>query len=660
MTKPVAFYDTECYPNLWLLKIRVQNGPAFTFKLRTGERFDEHTISCISELFDLFTVISFNGIHYDVPMISAALIGFSCEQLKWLNDEIIVEQRKPWELGLPTEWKPSDHIDIMQVLPGDGSQKQYAGRIHCKTMRDLPYEPNRYLTESEIAEVDTYCGNDLDVLEALYDALEPQRVMREQLSEKYGIDLRSKSDAQMAEAVIKLRCEQAVGQRIYKPEVDWNLRFRYETPAWVSFTHPELQRALDLISHTTFGLDSKGRVGMPAGLEGLEISIGAHVYRMGIGGLHSKDERAHYVANDTWTIRDNDVASYYPNLMLNSGHWPTALGPVFLEVLRILMNERLNAKEKEKQLKKLGIVDLLVHTENEGGKIMINGTFGKTGSIHSILFAPEMMIQTTITGQLGMLMLIEWHEAYGIQVISANTDGFVIRCRRDQVYISEALIAEWQKRSGLEMETTEYSAIYMRDVNSYFAVKLDGEVKRKGEYSKAGLIEKKNPDVEICSDAVADFLSKGTPILYTLAACRDIRKFVRVQKVAGGAVKLWGEGPQAKLVRDMTVTLEVKGWVKAGRKWERDGIVASPVDAYRACFSPQRPEYLGKVVRWYYGTNSPGPMIYNTSTNRVGDSYGAQPCMTLPDDFPSDIDYEWYIKRCQTILEDVDFHFSTG
>jgi hypothetical protein len=181
-------------------------------------------------------------------------------------------------------------------------------------------------------------------------------------------------------------------------------------------------------------------------------------------------------------------------------------------------------------------------------------------------------------------------------------------------------------------------------------------VKRKGEYSKAGLIEKKNPDVEICSDAVADFLSKGTPILYTLAACRDIRKFVRVQKVAGGAVKLWGEGPQAKLVRDMTVTLEVKGWVKAGRKWERDGIVASPVDAYRACFSPQRPEYLGKVVRWYYGTNSPGPMIYNTSTNRVGDSYGAQPCMTLPDEFPSDVDYEWYIKRCQTILEDVDFH----
>ena len=54
-------------------------------------------------------------------------------------------------------------------------------------------------------------------------------------------------------------------------------------------------------------------------------------------------------------------------------------------------------------------------------------------------------------------------------------------------------------------------------------------------------MEKKNPDVEICGDAVAEFLSKGTPIAKTITECRDIRKFVVVQKVAGGGVKLWGE-----------------------------------------------------------------------------------------------------------------------
>ena len=87
-------------------------------------------------------------------------------------------------------------------------------------MRDLPYEPDRYLTEAEIVEVDEYCGNDLAVLESLFDALQPQVEQRETLGKRYGLDLRSKSDAQVAEAVLKRRCEQVIGQRIYKPEID--------------------------------------------------------------------------------------------------------------------------------------------------------------------------------------------------------------------------------------------------------------------------------------------------------------------------------------------------------------------------------------------------------------------------------------------------------
>ena len=124
-------------------------------------------------------------------------------------------------------------------------------------------------------------------------------------------------------------------------------------------------------------------------------------------------------------------------------------------------------------------------------------------------------------------MLIEWHDLQGIEVISANTDGIVIRCERSKIPMSESIIQYWQKTIGLKMETTDYRAIYSRDVNNYFAIKENGEVKRKGEYSMAGLIEKKNPDAEICSDAVAEFLSKGTPILYSIAACRDIRKHSR-------------------------------------------------------------------------------------------------------------------------------------
>lgn len=659
-SKPVAFYDTECYVNYWLLKFRPQGGAVFSFSLRSGERFDAATIARIAHLFAIFTTVSFNGNYYDVPIVSAALAGFTTEQLKWLSDEIIVREQKPWELNLP-RWQPADHIDISEVLPGAGSQKLFAGRIHYKRMQDLPYEPERVLSESEVVEVALYCENDLGQIEAEYIALAPQLQQRVGLSARYNIDLRSKSDAQLAEAVLKRRCEQALGQRIYKPEIDWNLAFRYDPPAFLRFETPQLQHAFSLVKEAIFTLGATGAVVMPPQLEGLEIPLGGGVYRLGIGGLHSSEKRVVHLADENTVLRDVDVASYYPSLILNSGRWPAALGETFLREYAAIKDERLAAKRRQAELKKAGDTKSPAYSEalvgNEGGKIMINGTFGKTGSPYSVLFAPEMLIQTTVTGQLALLMLIEWHEMRGIPVVSANTDGIVLKCPKYAVPVSEALIKAWEQATGLEMEASEYAAIYSRDVNNYIAVKTDGSTKRKGEYSKAGLIEKKNPDVEICADAVSDLLSKGTPVLYTLAACRDIRKFVAIQKVAGGAVKLWGEGPRkGALVRDMAPVLQANGWVKVGRKWQRDdGSLTDAATAYRTCFRPQRPEYLGKVIRWYYATNSPGPIIYNTNGNTVSLSYGAKPCMVLPDEFPTDIDYAWYIAKCEAMLKDLGY-----
>ena len=118
---------------------------------------------------------------------------------------------------------------------------------------------------------------------------------------------------------------------------------------------------------------------------------------------------------------------------------------------------------------------------------------------------------------------------------------------------------------------------------------------------------------------------------------------------------MWGDGPQFKLVRDMIPTIEANGWARKGRMWTRGLQTLSASEAYAACFEPQRPEYLGKVIRWYYGVNSPGPIVYQGSGNMVGLSYGAKPCMTLPDEFPSDIDYAWYMSKCETILKEIGY-----
>lgn len=361
--RPVAFYDTECFPNYWLLKFRPKGGQAYSFRLRAGQAFDLVTAGRIRLLFDAYCSVSFNGNYYDVPMITAALVGYTAEQLKWLNDRIIVDKVKPWELGLP-EWKPADHIDVMEVAPGAGSQKQYAGRIHCKTMRDLPYDPGHYVTEAEIVEVDTYCENDLAVLEALFDALQPQIHQREALGKRYGLDLRSKSDAQVAEAVLKHRCEQTIGQRIFKPNIDWNLKFRFKVPEFIAYQLPQLRHALEMVRASVFtinppksmyggeGDDVKGKcVPLPPQLEGLTVTIGQTTYKLGIGGLHSQEKRLVAVSSETHQLRMPDVASYYPNLMVNAGAWPPALGDAFIREFDAIKLERLLAKRTAKKVK---------------------------------------------------------------------------------------------------------------------------------------------------------------------------------------------------------------------------------------------------------------------------------------------------------------------
>lgn len=651
--KPIAYFDTECFKNYWLLKILDQWGNVYAFEIRNGASLSVTERQRIYTIFELFTVISFNGINYDIPMISGALIGYETSQLKALNDRIIVDKVRHWQLGI-SEWQPADHIDVMEVAPSTASQKQYAGRLHCKKMQDLPYDPNTVLTEQQIAEVSAYCYNDLEVLRELYQALQPQIELRYALTKRYGIELRSKSDAQVAEAVIKLRCEQALGRRIYKPDIDWNMTFKYDVPSYITFTMPQLQHALRLVTDATFRLGANGSVVMPPALDELVIPIGGSAYRMGIGGLHSSEKSVSHYADENTVIQDRDVASYYPSLILNSGKVPPALGETFAKIYAEIKIERIEAKRLQSQIKdKTSQEYIAAKTANDAGKIFLNGSFGKTGSPYSILLAYEMLIQTTITGQLSLLMLIEWLETYGIPVISANTDGIVIKVHKDKLYIVDYLVSEWEKRTKLEMETTEYRSVHSRDVNSYFAVKTNGDVKRKGEYAPSSLM--KNPDVEICSDAVAEYLAHGTPIHETIRGCRDIRKFITIQRVNGGGIKMWGAcADKNTLVRDMTPVLIEHGWYKDGRKWRRNDVITDARSAYETCFPPQRPEFLGKVVRWYYGVNCEGAIVYASNGNTVGNSYGSKPCMTLPDEFPDDIDYEWYIRKCNEILIDIN------
>jgi hypothetical protein len=603
--------DTECFPNYWSIAFREVDGPrVVSFERTETQRLN---IQAVLNIFRKWRVVTFNGINYDMLMIALALMGAKNTLLKRANDDIILGGLKYWQFeerygAVMPEFV--DHIDLMEVSPGSAqktSLKLYAGRLHSRRMQDLPFDPSQRLSDEQIVQVRSYHGNDLDVTRDLYLELKSQIELRARMSERYGLDLRSKSDAQVAEAVIRTQIERRKGERVYKPDIVGGV-FHYTAPRYIRFADRKLQVLLQAIQQAHFVVMADGSVRAPDVLEGAKVGIGDGVYRIGIGGLHSSEKRAVHLTDDEYVLIDRDVTSYYPNIILGSKLQPKHLGSFFLDVYKEIYQERLAAQSA-------GDKDAV-----ETLKIVLNGSFGKFGSAFSVLYSPNLMIQTTITGQLAALMLIEHAEWAGFKVVSANTDGFVTRVPRARIREFEAIVKEWEARTGLPTKESEYAALYARDVNNYVAFKPNGEVKGKGVFAPAGpglpgaAGMKKNPDGVIVIEAVTNYLRDGIPVERTIKGCTDIRKFVSIRRVKGGA--------------------------------QKDGKV------------------LGKAVRWYRGVCEDGHISYCENGNKVPDSDGAIPCMDLPDEFPLDVDYEAYIHEAYATLEelglDVDNPTYTG
>lgn len=132
-----------------------------------------------------------------------------------------------------------------------------------------------------------------------------------------------------------------------------------------------------------------------------------------------------------------------------------------------------------------------------------------------------------------------------------------------------------------------------------------------------------NPSNEISIQAVVEFLKNGTNLGETIRACKDIRRFITVRTVNGGAMHGDLQMPNSLIM-------------KQGK-------------------------FLGKAVRWYYSTDRESCLYYkkpnaSKNHNKVPMSEGAKPMMTMVDDFPDDIDYDYYLQQARSMLHDVGYY----
>ncbi len=637
-------FDIETYPNYWLCMFRTGE----TFQMFDGHPLD---IPGLRRTLSRYRCVSFNGIGYDMPIIALALQGKSTYELKAASDAIIVDQVKHWDIAQPLEWV--EHVDMMSVKPGEGGLKMLAGKMHSKRMQDLPFDPSMSIEWYHRVILRAYCRNDLDNTEDLYQTFPTQLKLREEMSAEYGVDLMSKSDAQIAETVMKKLLPFAP----VKPYIPPGTTFHYRPPEWLKFlildvdaqmarfpfvitptggVSPSIDNHLVDWGDDQLRLDAHGNfIKRPAGWEYKTIRIGNTEYALGIGGLHSKEANVSYRADDDYALHSPDVAAYYPSLIVRTGIAPAQIGPIFQEIYGGWKRRRDAAKVAGDK-----------KTANSL-KTLNNGTFGKLGSKWSIFYAPSEMIQVTVTGQLALLMLVEMFETCGIAVISANTDGVVVRCKHSMKWMYDNIISWWEGVTGMVMETTDFSVLACRDVNAYIGITASGDVKLKGAFAppEPGASGWPNPTGQICVDAVVAYIKHGTPLEDTIRACRDIRQFVHVRAVkGGGSFQPNGTIPKKTTMKDMREVLGVTGMTKI----ELETLYGAHRDALLA-----NGEYLGKAVRWYYADGSHGCITYASNGNLVAKSEGCRPCMMLPDELPDDIDYKWYVDESRSMLRDI-------
>lgn len=601
----IFLYDVESFKNYFLVAFRCYE----TGKIAYFEAIDDEAIPAgwLVWMLDNFCVVGFNSIDYDLPLVSLAATGaVSAADLQDATRKLIVEN---WPVkDLRSHYGDFDiltpnHVDLIEVAPLSASLKTYAARLHCRHLQDLPFDPSIVLSREQIATVRTYCFNDLENTSLLLKELSEHLELRANMSIEFNRDLRSLSDAQLAQEVINSEIKRVTGKHPKRPDFTKliDTSFLYEPPSYIRFITPDLQAVLADVRSAEIFVGGTGHVVCPKSIDGRKLTIGGKVYTIGMGGLHSNEksqgiEHGWLVVSDQ-RLLDRDVTGYYPNLILKNGFSPKHLGASFLEALQNIVNRRYAAKKSGDKV----TADSL--------KIASNGTFGKTSDPYSTIYDPKMMVQTTLTGQLSLLMVVEYLELCGFSVISANTDGVVTLVSKERYEEFCQIWKQWEQQTSLETEETEYKGLFSRDVNNYIAVKMDGKCKAKGVYSEVGSALNsplsKNPENLICVDAVKAHITHGTPIEATIKECRDITRFVTVRKVTGGAAK--------------------------------DG------------------RYLGKTIRWYYAAGIIGTITYCKNGNKVPNSDGAKPLMTLPAALPDDINYGWYEAAATAILEDIGF-----
>lgn len=151
----------------------------------------------------------------------------------------------------------------------------------------------------------------------------------------------------------------------------------------------------------------------------------------------------------------------------------------------------------------------------------------------SWLFDKQMTLSTCLIGELSLLMFIEDCELNAIKCIMANTDGATFLLPKDKRTVFDEIKKRWLTNTTVtltyEMEETLFKKMAFSSVNDYIALKMDGEIKTKGDFCKDTELHK-NKSARVVPIALEKYFLEGIPVEDTIMNYTNIYDFCIRQK----------------------------------------------------------------------------------------------------------------------------------
>lgn len=505
-------------------------------------------IEMVNHIKSLKGMVGYNNLSFDYPIIHFILKEYT----KWgllSNQEIIdkiynkaqeiinkQDSRDKFSHLIRSKDMFVEQMDLFKMWHYDNPAKSTSLKaleisLNYPNVMDMPIpHTEKNITIDQIDEVLEYNLNDvMATYEFWKKSVQYGKIeLRKGIRSKFGLDCMSWNNGKIGEELIlKLYCDKLGLNKWDVKKLRTNrasINLADCVPKGVIFKDKKFNELLEFFNNTVI-TQTKGSIDKNIIFKGVK-------YVYGTGGIHGTCKQGLYESDDYFIIKSLDVQSLYPNIPIAYEFYIEHLGSKFLEIYKDnIVGVRLAEKAKPKNLQDKSIVD--------GYKEAANIPYGKSNSIDSFLYDPLYAIKTCITGQLILTMLCErLSEIPECQVLMVNTDGCEVRIPRKHQDLYNKICKDWEKETKLVLEFADYQKLWMRDINNYGCITVEGKIKNKGTFEVEKVIGgepayyKDNSD-KVIALAVQEYFTKGISVEETIKNHDNIYDFCARQKFIG-------------------------------------------------------------------------------------------------------------------------------